>query len=147
MAGVVSDIRKRAAEQGRDPDSPVISIGMAEITGQTDAEAQAKVVGSPSTVADELIGWMDETGVDGFNLRYIVSPGDINAFVDLAVPELQRRGVYKTSYEEGTFREKLFGKGRNYLPDDYPEANYRYGRPKFDSSTVSTDRAKALGHK
>jgi FMN-dependent oxidoreductase (nitrilotriacetate monooxygenase family) len=220
VAGIVSDIRKRAAESGRDPDSLVIFTGLGVITGQTDAEAQAKLadyrkhvsiegalalfggymgidfakydldqtleyveidaiqtfmegftradptrrwtlreiaeylgagrstlVGSPSTVADELIGWMDETGVDGFNLRYLISPGDINAFVDLVVPELQRRGVYKTSYEEGTFREKLYGKGRNYLPDDHPAADYRYGRPKFDSSIVSTDSAKAPGHR
>jgi long-chain alkane monooxygenase len=57
----------------------------------------------------------------------------------MVVSELQRSGVYKTSYEEGTFREKLYGKGSNYLPDDHPAANYRYGRQKFYSSAVSTD--------
>jgi long-chain alkane monooxygenase len=88
---------------------------------------KSALVGSPATIADELIGWMDETGVDGFNVHYMVSPGDIVDFVDMVVPELQRRGVYKTSYEEGTLREKLYGKGRRYLPDDHPAANYRYG--------------------
>ncbi|HKX27492.1 MAG TPA: LLM class flavin-dependent oxidoreductase [Blastocatellia bacterium] len=212
VAEIVSDIRKRAAELGRNPKSLIIFTGLGVITGPTDAEAHAKladyrrhvsvegllalfggymgidfagydldqpleyveinaiqtfmeeftradptrqwtlrqiaeylgtgrttVVGSPSTVADELIEWMEETGVDGFNLDYLVSPGDMIAFVDLVVPELQRRGVYKTSYEEGTFREKLYGKGRNYLPDDHPGASYRYGRSKLASSTVSTD--------
>jgi long-chain alkane monooxygenase len=212
VAGIVADLRKRAAAHGRDPNSLVIFTGLGVITGRTDAEAQEKaaeyrnhvsaegclslfggymgidfskydldeplkyvkidaiqtfmedftkadpnrqwtlrqiaeylgtgrstVVGSPSTVADELIGWMNDTGVDGFNVRYIVSPGDINAFVDLVVPELQDRGVYKTRYEEGTFREKLYGTGRNYLPDDHPAANYRYGRMKVVSSAVSTD--------
>lgn len=90
---------------------------------------KSALVGSPATIADELIGWMDETGVDGFNLHYMVSPGDLVDFVDLVVPELQRRGVYKTCYEEGTLREKLYGKGRRYLPDDHPAASYRYGRP------------------
>jgi alkanesulfonate monooxygenase len=89
---------------------------------------KSALVGSPSTIADELVGWMDETGVDGFNLHYMVSPGDIVDFVDLVVPELQRRGVYKTRYEDGTLREKLYGKGRRHLPDDHPGATYRYGR-------------------
>ena len=70
------------------------------------------VVGSPQDVADELIAWADETDVDGFNLFRLVMPETLNAFVDLVVPELQSRGVYKTSYREGTLREKLFpGRG------------------------------------
>jgi hypothetical protein len=101
------------------------------------AGSKALLAGSPKTVADGLIGWMEETGIDGFSVEYIVSPGDFAAFVDLAVPELQRRGVYKTSYEEGTLREKLCGKGRRHLPADHPGANYRFGRPKFDDSSVS----------
>ena len=70
--------------------------------------------------------WMEETGVDGFNVEYIVSPGDFAAFVDLVVPELQRRGVYKTSYEEGTLREKLYGKGQCRAPTTHPAAKYRF---------------------
>jgi len=95
------------------------------------------VIGSPATVADGLAGWMEETGVDGFNVEYVVSPGDFAAVVDLVVPELQRRGVYKTSYQEGTLREKLYGKGRPYLPEDHPAANYRVGRPKWRDSVVA----------
>ncbi len=83
------------------------------------------LTGSPKTVADGLIGWMEESGIDGFNVEYIVSPGDFAAFVDLAVPELQRRGVYKTHYEEGTLREKLLGKGQAHLPLNHPGARYR----------------------
>ncbi len=80
---------------------------------------------------------MEETGIDGFTLEYIVCPGDFAAFVDLAVPELQRRGVYKTSYEAGTLREKLYGKGQSHLQANHPGADYRFGRPKFDNSAVS----------
>ena len=70
------------------------------------------VVGSPQDVADELIAWADETDVDGFNLFRLVVPESLNAFVDLVVPELQSRGVYKTAYRDGTLREKLFpGRG------------------------------------
>jgi alkanesulfonate monooxygenase SsuD/methylene tetrahydromethanopterin reductase-like flavin-dependent oxidoreductase (luciferase family) len=89
---------------------------------------KSALVGSPTTVAEELIGFMEETGVDGFNVHYMVSPGDIVDFVELVVPELQRRGVYRTSYEEGTLREKLYGKGQRYLPDHHPGAKYRHGR-------------------
>jgi hypothetical protein len=63
------------------------------------------VVGSPQDVADELIAWADETDVDGFNLFRLVVPESLNAFVDLVVPELQSRGVYKTAYSEGTLRK------------------------------------------
>jgi FMN-dependent oxidoreductase (nitrilotriacetate monooxygenase family) len=84
------------------------------------------LVGSPATVADGLIGWMEESGIDGFNVEYIVSPGDFAAVVDLVVPELQRRGVYKKSYEEGTLREKLYGKGERLLPATHPAANHRF---------------------
>lgn len=89
------------------------------------------VAGSPQTVAGELIAWMEETGIDGFNVKYIVGPGDLAAFVDLVVPELQRRGVYKTRYEEGTFREKLYGRGQAHLPGNHPAASYRIGGANF----------------
>jgi alkanesulfonate monooxygenase len=88
---------------------------------------KATLTGSPTTIADGLMGWMEETGIDGFNIEYIVSPGDFVAFVDLVVPELQRRGVHKTSYEEGTLREKLYGPGRRHLSADHPGAGYRFG--------------------
>jgi alkanesulfonate monooxygenase SsuD/methylene tetrahydromethanopterin reductase-like flavin-dependent oxidoreductase (luciferase family) len=49
------------------------------------------VVGSPEEVAEELIAWVEETDVDGFNLAYAVMPETFTDFVDLVVPELQRR--------------------------------------------------------
>jgi alkanesulfonate monooxygenase len=88
------------------------------------------IIGSATTVADELISWMEESGVDGFNIEYIVSPKDFAAFVDLVVPELQRRGVYKTRYTEGTLREKLYGAGHRYLLPDHPGAKYKLRQPK-----------------
>jgi hypothetical protein len=44
--------------------------------------------------------------------------------VDLLVPELQKRGVYKTEYAQGTLREKLFGDGAR-LGANHPGAAYR----------------------
>jgi FMN-dependent oxidoreductase (nitrilotriacetate monooxygenase family) len=66
------------------------------------------IVGDAATVADELQGWIDDTGIDGFNLSRIVAPETHADFVDLVVPELQNRGRYKTEYPEGSLRRKLF---------------------------------------
>jgi long-chain alkane monooxygenase len=83
------------------------------------------VVGSPGHVADEMQSWVEETGIDGFNLAYAVTPETFVDFVDLIVPELQTRGVYKTDYAPGTLREKLYGPGRAQLPDSHPAAKVR----------------------
>jgi alkanesulfonate monooxygenase len=84
----------------------------------------AIVVGSPQTVADQLQAWVEETDIDGFNLAYAVTPESFADFVELIVPELQRRGVYKLDYRPGTLREKLFGLGAR-LPESHPAAAYR----------------------
>jgi FMN-dependent oxidoreductase (nitrilotriacetate monooxygenase family) len=68
---------------------------------------QRPVVGSPAQVADEMQGWMDAADLDGFVLARTVTPECFADFVDLVVPELQRRGVYQTRYREGTLREML----------------------------------------
>ena len=69
------------------------------------------LVGSPATVARQMIDWVEATGIDGFNLYRTSEPDGLTAVVDLLVPELQTRGVYKTAYREGALRNKLFGKG------------------------------------
>ncbi|WP_455269938.1 LLM class flavin-dependent oxidoreductase [Rhizobium herbae] len=82
-------------------------------------------VGSPSTVADLLQEWVEDTDVDGFNLAYAVTPESFEDAVDLLVPELQKRGVYKKDYAQGTLREKLFGEGPR-LAAPHPGAAYRH---------------------
>jgi len=83
------------------------------------------VVGSPQDVADELISWVQDTGIDGFNLFRLVVPDSLQAFVDLVVPELQARGAFKTAYEDGTLREKLFPGTGAHLRGTHPGAQYR----------------------
>jgi FMN-dependent oxidoreductase (nitrilotriacetate monooxygenase family) len=79
--------------------------------------------GNASQVADAIEGWVDEFGVDGFLLSQLISPGSIEDFVALVVPELQRRGCYRRAYEETTLRERLSGQIR--LPDAHPGAAFR----------------------
>ncbi|SLE72811.1 Xenobiotic compound monooxygenase, DszA family [Mycobacteroides abscessus subsp. bolletii] len=83
------------------------------------------IVGSPQTVADELERWIDEGGLDGINLAYHVSPGSFEDFVEFVVPELQKRGRYRTAYEGSTLRENLFGEGITKVADTHPAAAYR----------------------
>jgi len=84
------------------------------------------LVGSPEQVADELESWINETGLDGFNLTRIVTPQSYVDFIDLVVPELQRRGSYKTAYDSGSLRQKLFTDGEAHLPQRHTGANYRH---------------------
>ncbi len=84
------------------------------------------IVGSPEQVADELEAWIADTDADGFNLSHALQPGTHRDFVDLVVPVLQRRGVYKTSYRRGTLREKLFGIGQSRLPAEHPAHAFRH---------------------
>jgi FMN-dependent oxidoreductase (nitrilotriacetate monooxygenase family) len=85
------------------------------------------LVGSPAQIAEALIDWVQATDVDGFNLAYAVTPESFEDFVELVVPELQRRGVYKRDYLPGTYREKLFGAGRARLAAPHPVARFRAG--------------------
>ncbi len=85
------------------------------------------IVGSAEEVADELIDWVEDTDIDGFNLSRIVTPESLEDFVDLVVPILQERGVYKRDYRPGTLREKLSGRAR--LPATHPAAAYRRPLP------------------
>ena len=84
-------------------------------------------VGSAAEVADELQSIVEETDVDGFNLGYVIAHESFADFVDLVVPELQRRGALKRDYQEGTLREKLFGAGQARLNTRHPGARWRQG--------------------
>ncbi|MCA3287241.1 MAG: LLM class flavin-dependent oxidoreductase [Roseomonas sp.] len=85
---------------------------------------QPPIVGSVEEVADELIAWMDQADVDGFNLSRTVTPECLEDVVRLLVPALQERGRYKRGYTPGTYREKLFGAGP-LLAAPHPAAGWR----------------------
>ncbi|KAF3019819.1 hypothetical protein E8E14_012882 [Neopestalotiopsis sp. 37M] len=87
---------------------------------------QAKVIGSPNTVADELERWIEISDVDGFNLAHITNPGTFEDIIEYLIPELQRRGVFRTSVakEGATAREAYIGTTR--LPEDHPGSQYKW---------------------
>jgi FMN-dependent oxidoreductase (nitrilotriacetate monooxygenase family) len=85
-------------------------------------------IGTPTEVVDTIQRWVEETDLDGFNLRQFVTPGTAEDFIELVVPELQKRGLYRTKYEDGTLRERLFGQGNARIAAEHPAAQYRGGR-------------------
>ncbi|SFV36716.1 LLM class flavin-dependent oxidoreductase [Hyphomicrobium facile] len=99
------------------------------------------LVGGPQKVADELERWVDEGGVDGFNLAYAVTPGTTTDFIDFVVPELRKRGRVQTSYKEGTMREKLIGTKDGNVESTHPAAQYRtayVGKESVASKTIAS---------
>lgn len=64
-------------------------------------------VGTLKTVTDQMEAFIETVGGDGFMLSPIYCPGAIEEFVDQIVPELQRRGLYRTAYKGTTLLEIL----------------------------------------
>ncbi|MCA0304783.1 MAG: LLM class flavin-dependent oxidoreductase [Proteobacteria bacterium] len=65
------------------------------------------VVGSPKTIADRMEEWFTNGAADGFMVRLPTVPGSLERFVRLVVPELQRRGLFRTEYGGTTLRDHL----------------------------------------
>ena len=89
-----------------------------ELDGWPMRSDAAIFTGTAVELADQLISWQAH-GLDGFRLRPGVVCHDLDAIADRLVPELQRRGAFRTAYENGTLRERL-GLGR--LPSRYASA-------------------------
>ncbi|OTG84187.1 nitrilotriacetate monooxygenase [Acinetobacter sp. ANC 4558] len=66
-----------------------------------------QIIGSVEQVVDQLQEWFENEAADGFNVLPPTTPNGLNDFVDLVVPELQRRGLFRTEYEGKTLRENL----------------------------------------
>jgi FMN-dependent oxidoreductase (nitrilotriacetate monooxygenase family) len=61
--------------------------------------------GTPAQVADQIEQWFTEGAADGFNIMPPTLPGGLDDFVNVVVPELQRRGLFRTEYTGTTLRE------------------------------------------
>lgn len=78
-------------------------------TAQVVAGARGKFVvrGTPQHIADVMEEWFKKQACDGFNIMPPYLPGSLDEFVDLVIPELQHRGLFRTDYEGRTLRENL----------------------------------------
>jgi alkanesulfonate monooxygenase SsuD/methylene tetrahydromethanopterin reductase-like flavin-dependent oxidoreductase (luciferase family) len=79
------------------------------------------VCGTPQSIADTLEEWFVEPAADGFNILPPYFPGAFDEFVDLVVPELQRRGLFRCEYQGSTLRDHL-GLARVSAPEWKQEA-------------------------
>jgi len=65
------------------------------------------IVGTAKTIADQMEAWINAGACDGFTIMFPYLPGGLEDFCDRVVPELQRRGLFRTAYEGTTLREHL----------------------------------------
>ncbi len=71
------------------------------------ARGHWQVVGTPEDIADQLEERFENYGADGFNIMSPIMPGGLSDFIELVVPELRRRGLFRHEYEGATLRENL----------------------------------------
>jgi alkanesulfonate monooxygenase SsuD/methylene tetrahydromethanopterin reductase-like flavin-dependent oxidoreductase (luciferase family) len=106
------DVAHLAANGGRTGAAAIIARAEDEgLTLRQVAEAFAQrpeppFLGSPTTVADTIERWFEAGAFDGINLAFR-NDEDFTWFVDGVVPELQRRGLFRTAYESDTLRGNL----------------------------------------
>ena len=65
------------------------------------------MLGTPAMIADEMEAWFTSGASDGFTLQFPYLPMGVHDMVDRVIPELQRRGLFRTEYEGRTLRENL----------------------------------------
>jgi alkanesulfonate monooxygenase len=64
-------------------------------------------VGTPSEIAGQMQEWLESGASDGFNIMFHTVPAGVDEFVDLVIPELVRRGLFRAEYAGTTLREHL----------------------------------------
>ena len=65
------------------------------------------MLGTPKTIADQMEEWLVTGASDGFTLQFPYLPGGLDDVIDRVVPELQRRGLFRTEYAGATLRDNL----------------------------------------
>ncbi|WP_405175605.1 LLM class flavin-dependent oxidoreductase [Paenibacillus sp. FSL H8-0261] len=71
------------------------------------ARGHREIVGTPEQIVDQLEEWFLNEGADGFNVMPPHFPEGFNDIVELVIPELQRRGLFRTEYDSNTLRGNL----------------------------------------
>ncbi len=71
------------------------------------ARGQRTVIGTAADIVDQMQEWFDNRGVDGFLIQPSHLPGGLQDFIDLVIPELRERGLFRTEYNGTTLRDHL----------------------------------------
>ncbi|HLT33228.1 MAG TPA: LLM class flavin-dependent oxidoreductase, partial [Aquaticitalea sp.] len=120
---VANKVKSRLIEKGRVPEDFILATQQNPIVGRTEKEAQDKYLelmklipnnsippplffGSAEKVADQIQQWYEVGAMDMLILRQ-EHPYGLRDFIDLVVPILQERGIFRTEYESDILRENL----------------------------------------
>jgi FMN-dependent oxidoreductase (nitrilotriacetate monooxygenase family) len=103
MTGGSQSTMQAAINLARDENLTIRQLAM-RIAG---ARGKIVIKGTPSQIADHIQHWFEEEAADGFNIMPPFLPGGLDDFVNLVIPELQRRGLFRTEYTGRTLREHL----------------------------------------
>ncbi|MER6997324.1 LLM class flavin-dependent oxidoreductase [Streptomyces sp. NPDC000410] len=118
-AALRADVRRRAREHGRDPDTCKVLVSLVVDLGGRESAPEPGLLGGPPPAAGphfsggpvelaELIArWHEQGAVDGFHLAPIAPHRDLERIVNGTVALLQHRGLFRTFYPGGTLREHL----------------------------------------
>ena len=99
-----------ASKSGRDRVLEVArrdGLSVRQLAGRLGGYGGLAMMGTPAMIADQMQEWLESEACDGFNVMFPYLPGGLDDFVDKVVPELQRRGIFRTEYEGTTLRENL----------------------------------------
>jgi len=73
----------------------------------SDSRGHLMVVGTPDEIANAMVDAFDQRAADGFNILPATVPGELKEFVELVIPELRRRGKFRSRYLGQTLRGNL----------------------------------------
>ncbi|MDB5552549.1 MAG: monooxygenase [Rhizobium sp.] len=94
--------RERTIEMARNENLTVRQLAQ-RVGGRTGLS----FIGTPKMIADQMEEWLVTEGSDGFTMQFPFLPMGLDDFVNQVIPELQRRGIFRTEYEGKTLRENL----------------------------------------
>ncbi|WP_433830520.1 LLM class flavin-dependent oxidoreductase [Actinoplanes sp. CA-015351] len=103
----------RVVKEIIDRDQPTLGQLLKRLSG---GGGHRIVTGTPEQIADDIETWYRAGAADGFNVMPDVLPAGFDDFADHVVPELQRRGLFRTEYDAATLRGHL-GLGLPALPE------------------------------
>jgi alkanesulfonate monooxygenase SsuD/methylene tetrahydromethanopterin reductase-like flavin-dependent oxidoreductase (luciferase family) len=96
-------VQRQIVRMAREEDLPIGLLARRVVVSR----ASFSYTGTPEQVADLCENWFTEGGADGFSLSPNYQPGVLDDFVDQVIPILQKRGLFRTDYAEGTLRDNL----------------------------------------
>ena len=121
--GIATEVKKRVALEGRSPEDFIVAVPQQVLVGRTEKEAEEKFremeslipqyriqkplfFGSAEKVADQVQDWYEAGAMDMLLVQQ-EHPTALKDFVELVVPILQDRGIFRTEYESNTLRGNL----------------------------------------